>query len=1253
MFQDHEAELRVARAEGIVATDEAEALGVEAAAEQRRPLDLLRERGKITDETLTSLRRMAGGGDADTTASVAPPTVRAKDYSDAALGPTLYTPPPDSAAGVGIDPRIDPDLDVAEADPDATATLDPTRAARPRGVPGFPIPGWNRYKPIRFLGQGGMGKVFLARDLRLRREVAIKFVHSDDPAHVARLITEARAQARVDHERVCKVYEVGEAEGEVYIAMQYIAGETLGAMAKELTVEQKAMLLRDAALGIHEAHRAGVIHRDLKPGNIMVERAEDGRLKAFVMDFGLARDWTEGVTETGTVLGTPHYMAPEQARGEVQRLDRRADVYSLGATLYYLLTGKASVPGENALEVLSNIATAEPIAPRTIDPDIPVDLEAIALKCLEKDRSARYDSARALAEDLDRFLRGEPVLARPVGIWYRLRKRLAKHRGPMIAATVAASLLLAALGWGISTRREAAARERLARRFTELVERIESLARYSALSRLHDIRGDQAAIRARMGELSAEINNAGPLAVGPGHYALGRGYLALGDEVKARELLESAWQRGYHEPRAAYALALVVGQQYAEQLREAERIENKDRREAKKRDLEQRYRDPALAYLRQSQGAEVPSTEYVAALVAYYEGHLDEALVRLDAIGVGLPWFYEAPALRGDVLEARATRRWDAGDREGALADFEAGRKAYAAAGAIGESAPAVHEALGELEYAAMRMELYGQGDVKPPFERGEEAARRALAASPEHYGARVLQASLYRRFAEHEADKGGNVDDLMAKAIAAAEAAVALSPAQAVGRMELGRSYYQSGAYRQEHNLDPRAELQKAIEIFAGVGADDRDYDHHLYLGLIYQTWADYEDQIGLDSLPNRGKTIEAYLAATRLDERKPPAWINLGTTYFMRALKPRSPDPDGDLGRAQEALEKAHALNPKHVVPYFYGGEVHSSMGFRERSRGRDGRPELTKALASYRDGLAINPTMWHLHSGAGMALLELGREAWDRGQSPDPLVQQAVTELELAVAAAPEQASAHDNLGEALLQRARFQRARGDDPAVSAKAALAARQHAVTLSPEVPALWANLGMIHVFFADQELEQRRDPRARLDQASEAFLAGLKRNSSDTGAHLGLGETRGLVARFHAQKGPGASADFEAAAQEMQRAIDLAPDELEYRVVFGHFCVEWAAWQKKTHRDAAPTLQRGLALATSALAARPEWPDARLLRARLLLVQAQVTDDPTGQRDGAARAGDDFTRALAANSNLEHGWSQEAAGARRLSSPP
>src|ERR1700722_10354393 len=158
--------------------------------------------------------------------------------------------------------------------------------------PAFPIPGWDRYQCLRFLGQGGMGQVFLVRDPRLHREVALKLVRGGAPDAMGRLVAEARAQARVSHEGVCKVYEVGEAGGEVYIAMEYIDGEPLGAVAPTLTVEQRAMIVREAALGVQEARRAGILHRDLNPSNIMVGRAGDGALKPYVMDFGLARSFT-------------------------------------------------------------------------------------------------------------------------------------------------------------------------------------------------------------------------------------------------------------------------------------------------------------------------------------------------------------------------------------------------------------------------------------------------------------------------------------------------------------------------------------------------------------------------------------------------------------------------------------------------------------------------------------------------------------------------------------------------------------------------------------------------------------------------------------------------------------------------------------------------------------------------------------------------------------------------------------------------
>ncbi|MEZ4293917.1 MAG: protein kinase [Polyangiaceae bacterium] len=546
-------------------------------------------------------------------------------------------------------------------------------AAARKGVaassPVFPIAGWERYQPVRFLGQGGMGRVFLARDPRLHREVAIKLVRGDDPELSRRLVLEARAQARVDHERVCKVHEVGEISGHVYIAMQYIDGPSLGALAGDLSVAEKVLVVREVAKGAHEAHKAGILHRDLKPSNILVERAEDGSLRPYLADFGLARSVPEGETATSAAVGTPHYMSPEQARGETRSLDRRSDVYSLGATLYHLLSGEPPICGENSLDILSRIATVEPRPLRESDPRIPADLEAVVLKCLEKDPALRHDSARALAEELDRFLNGDPVLSRSSGVFYRLRKRIARHRRLAAALGSALVVVLVAIGFGIKSRLDAAQREKQARRFTEIVERIEAEAKYSALAPLHDVRADRQALRGEMESLAREIDSAGPGSAGPGNYALGRGSLALGDPKEARDHLERAWALGDREPRVAYALAIVLGDLYQAERLSAERIRDEAERATKKREIERMYRDPALAYLVQAEARRVPSPhQWLRDWPPTKTASTTPS--ELDAMGDGLPWFYEArrPGQRaGDARPAGGTRR-----SGGATADFEA-----------------------------------------------------------------------------------------------------------------------------------------------------------------------------------------------------------------------------------------------------------------------------------------------------------------------------------------------------------------------------------------------------------------------------------------------------------------------------------------------------------------------------------------------------------------------------------------------------
>ena len=268
------------------------------------------------------------------------------------------------------------------------------------------------------LGRGGMGVVYLARQVTLNRQVALKMIRVGVLAgdvELRRFQNEAEAVAQLDHPGIVPVYEVGEHEGQKYFSMKLVEGGSLADRLDDYKNGPRAAakFVAEAAEAVHHAHLRGILHRDLKPANILI----DDQSRPHVTDFGLARK-VEGdseLTQSGAILGTPAYMAPEQASGRRRAVTTASDVYGLGAILYALLTSRAPFGGDSVVETLDAVRTRPPELPSRLNAKLSQDLEVVCLKCLEKDPQRRYPSAQALAEDLRRHLAGEPILARPVG----------------------------------------------------------------------------------------------------------------------------------------------------------------------------------------------------------------------------------------------------------------------------------------------------------------------------------------------------------------------------------------------------------------------------------------------------------------------------------------------------------------------------------------------------------------------------------------------------------------------------------------------------------------------------------------------------------------------------------------------------------------------------------------------------------------------------------------------------------------------
>ncbi|MEM8964265.1 MAG: protein kinase, partial [Acidobacteriota bacterium] len=993
------------------------------------------------------------------------------------------------------------------------------------------------------LGRGGMGQVFEAWDPRLDRRVAIKLMREGDPRLLERFGREARAQAALSHPAICPVHEVGDDNGIPFIVMQRLDGVPLDEAVEDLSIEAKLTLMRQVAEAVHEAHRTGLIHRDLKPSNVLVETPPGEAPRPYVLDFGLARplDRTLGpaITEEGMAVGTPAFMAPEQLRADLGALDRRTDVYGLGATLYCLLAGEPPFRVEGptfATEVLHR----DPPALRS--QGVPRDVEIIVFKCLEKDPARRYGSAKELADDLGRYLDGEPIVARPASTSYRVATWVRRHR-PLAASLLALFLTLGgSIGWSAHSDFRAQQREVLVASFVEDVEEMEAEVRFSHMAPLHDIRPDRELLRDRMTTIRATMEAHDDVARGAGHFALGSGHLALEELEQAHHELELAWNAGYRTPESASALARTLSALYREHLADVELVVDWHSRREKLVALDARYGEPLRAYLTYT----VEHEPLLKALAHFQHDRFEEALDVLESSQVQLPWDYELPRFEGEIRRAWAIEKNFDNDSEEARRQLELARDAYRRAADIAESDPSIHRALAQVAFQWLNLDK-SSGEQRELFQQqGLAAAERALTANLDDTRAWLWKARLHRGMATDLQQGGHDPVEHLEHAITSGRRAAEADTAPAW--RELGRGHVGLARWLESRGEAPFEPLDRAAEALAQIAVDDRQfYDEHL-TAMVHQIRARYRTTQGEDASDDHIAAIEAYQAAIALHSAPYSAWINLGSTAMSLAVLDSVDDAEARLRQAVEAFTHARELRPESAVAAYYLGVA--QMRLAQGGNPATGQLDLEvadQAVASFHLALELRPSLFQARVGLGEIYHLRALERSARGQPPGDDFNLARAAYRAALEAAPDHAITLSNLAWTEYFEGKLRVRAGNAPGDHLKRALALSTQAFESIGLSHALLC-VGSTHRMEAEWRLRSGvGDIVDTIDRSRQAFDQLLELDPQHAEAHRSLGRLLTLEGQWRRLRGEEPRLQLDAARHLLERAVELEPDGRDY----------------------------------------------------------------------------------------------------------
>jgi serine/threonine-protein kinase len=929
-----------------------------------------------------------------------------------------------------------------------------------------------RYELLEELGRGGMAVVWRARDRKLGRDVALKLLRDDvrvEEENLERFRREAEAAAALSHPNIVTLLDAGEEAGRRYLAMEWVRGEPLSRLLDSGRPEFRlvASLLERAARGVHHAHERGIVHRDLKPANVLV--AADGTPK--IADFGIAQLAGRGtaITQSGVLLGTPVYMAPEQAEGRAADVSPRTDVYALGAILYEALAGRPPHDGDTTMEILRAIAQDDPVPPRLLRPGVPAELEIIALKALDKEPARRYATAADFADDLDRWLHGRTIVARRPSFLSRLLRRVRRHRasvtlGALVVAVAAGALVM------LATARNS---WRAALDTREVVEAARRAARDWEYER-YGVHHDIGPARRRLEQAVAILERA--VAMQPDAHAawaeLGWSCLQLGRLPRATEALARAAQLdpsegAYHFRVGRAALAVIEREKAALGRYESPADRDRARRaiDARWDDVQRAFeralasprwiagadweRDYAQTFLHHRAGRYAEAKEACARMVARHAFGAEEALLLLGGLTDDLREsiaLFDAAVDRARshppayLAAARARTLWGElrSDAGADLAEIDGiFEKSVAGATTALEVDPASPDAwFTRAESRGMwgvcRSEL-GQ-DASELYRAAEADVTKAIELDPARADSWLLRGKIRGDLGQRLALAGGDAEPLWRDAMDTDfREARRLEPSEALARTYTSITLFRRAMTRWRRGVDPQPDFKTAIdEADAAIALAPDSAMSWTARGRARVHWASYLTERGKDPGDLYRLGLEEDLAKA-LERDKNDATIEAaaagGYALWAEHLGAHGEDPAALLEAAVDHAGRALTFNPRLSDAWYARAWPRCVLGLRKMREGVDPSDDYRAAIADLDEAARLRPSCNVLTMRAA-ARVNWGIFSFQRGHGEaEGLFRAGMDDARRACEMTPDDRRAWMSLGSALHGMGGVFRARGE--------------------------------------------------------------------------------------------------------------------------------------------------------------------------------------------------------------------------------